>query len=70
MSKSENNGPLTDAVVKLVGVDGNAFVILGLVTKAIKRSNHPELVEAFKKEATSGDYDHLLQTCMKYVEIV
>jgi hypothetical protein len=24
---------------------------------------------AFQAEATSGDYDHLLQTCMKWVDV-
>lgn len=61
--------PLTNAVVKLVGEDGNAFLILGKVSKAIKQSDHPELADEFMKEATSADYDHLLVTCMKYVEI-
>ena len=28
-----------------------------------------DLVDEFTKEATSGDYDHLLQTCMDYVEV-
>jgi hypothetical protein len=61
--------PLTDAVVKLTGQDGNAFNLLGLVRKAILQSNQPELADAFMREATSGDYDHLLQTCMRYVEV-
>jgi hypothetical protein len=64
-----NNTPFTDAVVQLTGEDGNAFVILGRVKRAIMRSNHPELAEAFIKEATAGDYDHLLCTCMLYVTV-
>lgn len=61
--------PLTNAKVKLVGEDGNAFAILGKVQKAIKRSDKPELAGDFINEATSGDYNHLLRTCMKYVEV-
>jgi len=64
-----NNPPFTDAVVQLTGEDGNAFAILGRVKRAIMRSNHPELAEAFIKEATAGDYDHLLCTCMLYVTV-
>jgi len=64
-----NNTPFTDAVVQLSGEDGNAFAILGRVKRAIMRSNHPELAEAFIKEATAGDYDHLLCTCMLYVTV-
>jgi len=64
-----NIPPITDAVVQLTGEDGNAFAILGRVKRAIMRSNHPELAEAFIKEATAGDYDHLLCTCMLYVTV-
>jgi len=64
-----NNTPFTDAVVQLTGEDGNAFAILGRVKRAIMRSNHPELAEAFIKEAKAGDYDHLLCTCMRYVAV-
>ena len=42
---------LTDAVVQLTGNDGNAFAILGRVRRAIVKSNHPELAEAFMQEA-------------------
>ncbi len=61
--------PLTDARVKLTVQDGNAFNLLGLVRKAILKSNQPDLADAFMSEATSGDYDHLMQTCMRYVEV-
>ena len=59
----------TDVKVKLVGEDGNAFAILGAVSKALKRAGHKDLVDEFMAEATSGDYDHLLATCMDYVEV-
>ncbi|MFH1494751.1 MAG: hypothetical protein ABIG70_08140 [Pseudomonadota bacterium] len=61
--------PLTDAVVQLTGEDGNAFSILGRVRRAIVKSDQPELAEAFMQEATAGDYDHLLQTCLRYVTV-
>ncbi len=66
---NESSLPFTDAVVQLTGEDGNAFAILGRVRRAILRSDHPELVEAFLQEAMSGDYDHLLLTCMRYVTV-
>lgn len=59
----------TNITVKLVGEDGNAFMILGKVSKALKRGGHEDLAKEFMKEATNGDYDHLLQTAMEYVEI-
>jgi len=61
--------PKTDIVVELLGENGNAFFIIGKVAKALKRGGHADLVDEFKKEATSGDYDHLLQTAMEYVEV-
>ena len=45
----------------LVGVDGNAFSIMGYVRKAMKRERcTKEEIDAFTKEATSGDYNHLI----------
>lgn len=61
--------PLTDAVVQLTGESGNAFAIIGRVHRAILLSNRPELANTFMHEATDGDYDHLLRTCMRYVEV-
>ncbi len=56
--------------VELVGHDGNAFAILGRVRTAMKRAGISSVeVEKFIKEATSGDYDHLLQTCIKWVNV-
>lgn len=56
--------------VRLVGTDGNAFALLGRVKRALERAGVPEPeVEGFIAEATAGDYDHLLQTVMKYVDV-
>ncbi len=54
--------------VKLVGEDGNAFSILARVSHALKRNGVPKSErDEFFKEATSGDYDNLLLTVMKWV---
>ena len=59
-----------DVLVQLVGKDGNAFFIIGRVTKAMKHAGVVgETIEAFRKEAMAGDYDNLLRVCMKYVTI-
>ncbi len=58
-----------DVHVKLVGEDGNAFAILGSVSKALKRAGYHEAAKEFQDEATSGDYNHLLRTAMDYVEV-
>lgn len=56
--------------VQLSGSDGNAFAILGNVTRAMKRGGCSQAeVDEFMTEATSGDYDHVLQTAMKTVEV-
>lgn len=58
-----------DVEVQLVGLDGNAFSVLGAVSKALKRAGHREAADEFMTEATSGDYDHLLATAMDFVEV-
>ena len=69
MTNSNDNTPLTNSVVKLIGENGNAFAILGRVRRGILHSDRPELADEFITEATSGDYDHLLATCMRYVTV-
>ena len=61
--------PLTDITVKLIDEDGNGFMILGVVRRALQRAGYHDLASQYIEEATQGDYDHLLQTTMKYVNI-
>jgi len=57
-------------VVRLVGEDGNAFMVLGLVFRALREAGwSKEERLAFQAEATSGDYNHLLRTVMKYLDV-
>jgi hypothetical protein len=54
----------------LTEVDGNAMVIIGTVRSALRRAGVPrEEIEAFSDEATSGDYDKVIQTCMRWVNV-
>ncbi len=56
--------------VQLSGEDGNAFFIIGRVRKAMRNADiENETIEAFSDEVMSGDYNNVLQTCMKYVEV-
>lgn len=56
--------------VKLVGEDGNAFAILGRVQRELRRGGAtPEQVKEFFDEATSGDYNVVLATVMKWVTV-
>ena len=58
-----------DIEVQLSGEDGNAFAIISRVLMAMKHAEVPaETIKQFSDEAMSGDYDHVLQTCMKYVD--
>ena len=55
--------------VQLSGQDGNAFAILGRTAAALRQAGVPqEEIDSFFAEATSGDYDHLLQTTMAWVD--
>ena len=56
--------------VRLVGNDSNAFAILAAVKKALHNNKvSSDEIKQFYDEATSGDYDNLLQTAMKWVEV-
>lgn len=56
--------------VPLTGEDGNAFFIIGRTTRAMKRGGvSADEIKSFMEEATSGDYDHLLSTVMKWVSV-
>ena len=56
--------------VELVGTNSNAFAILGACSKAAKRAGlSKEEIDEFMAETKSGDYDHLLQTCMEYFDV-
>jgi len=58
-------------VVELSGHDGNAFIILGKCRKAAIRADWPyDKVKMIMDEMQSGDYDNLLQTAMKYFDVV
>jgi len=56
--------------VELSGQDGNGFMIAARVMKALKRGGIEKAEQtAFFDEALAGDYDHLLQTCMRWVSV-
>jgi len=61
---NENNKPK----LKLVGLDGNAFSILGRARESMRKAKMMDKWPAFQKEATSGDYNKLLVTCMEWFD--
>lgn len=51
--------------------DGNVFSILGRAIRVAKKAGwSKEEIEKFQNEFRGGDYDHALQTCMKYFEVI
>ena len=70
MIKEEKTIKYPEVEVELVGTDGNAFALIGKVQKALKEAEvSKEELDEFFNEATSGDYNHLLQTCMAWVNV-
>lgn len=55
--------------VQLTGEDGNAFFIIARVSNALRRNKVSDAeIKEFRNEAMSGNYDHVLQTCMAWVD--
>jgi len=67
-----------DCEVELVGVDANAVAIFMkvarelrkyLISTGVSREDATAEAEKFKEEATSGDYDNMLDTCYRWVTV-
>lgn len=62
----ENNGK---AEGTLIGVDGNAYAILGYTERQLKRASWPkEDIKQVMDTATSGDYNNVIATCMSVLK--
>jgi hypothetical protein len=68
MNETEQIGPKYPEVeIQLTGEDGNVFNIIGRCTGAARRAGIPkEEISVFRNEMMSGDYDHALQTVMRW----
>ena len=59
-----------DVTVELVGQDGNAFMVIGLVRRALRRAKGEAIASEFAKAAFAAQsYDALLQLVMTWVEV-
>lgn len=59
-----------EVTVKLIGQNSNAFMVMGLVQQAMKRAKVPrEEIDQYIEESTSGDYNNLLRTAMRWVNV-
>lgn len=53
----------------LVGVDGNAYAVMGYVRRAMKECGFEQSeIDAYTSQAMSGDYNNLLCVSMEYVD--
>lgn len=57
--------------MNLVGLDGNAFALMGEFQKNARRQGwEREEIEKVLDECTSGDYNHLLRVLMAHTDVV
>lgn len=68
MAKTATATPDNKPELRLLGKDGNAFAILA-AARRVALANDMDW-RKIEREAQSGDYDHLVQTMMKYFEVV
>ena len=62
--------PKKKPVLKLTGIDGNAYSVMGHAVIALRKAGaDEEYIQQYKDEATSGDYSNLLRVTMDYVSI-
>lgn len=53
----------------LVGVDGNAFALMGYTARALKNEGLRDKVEEMQSKAMASDYYHLIAVCDEYIEM-
>ncbi len=68
----DSNGPKYPAViVPLIGLDGNAFGILGRVQRAMRLACVEQSeIAVYLDEAMNGNYDNLLRVTMAWVTVI
>lgn len=52
----------------LVGVDGNAYSVMGYTGRVLRNEGLGDLVDEMRDKAMSSDYNNLLRVCMEYVD--
>lgn len=62
---------LNEEAYSLIGIDGNAFAIMGYVSRCMRRNKHSqEEIDAYIEDAKSDDYNHLLIVSMDMIEML
>jgi hypothetical protein len=68
---NKKGGKMSKPELKLIGEDGNVFFILGKAVREARRAGwSEEKIGKFKEDAMSGDYNHVLQLCMEYFDVI
>ena len=63
--------PPMRVTMNLVGLDGNAFALMGAFQKNARRQGWTqEEIDKVLDEFTSGDYNHLIRVLMAHTEAV
>lgn len=59
-----------DVTVQLSGMDGNAFAIMGRVTKALRRAGVSQKeLDLYVSQSMAMAYNELVQTAMRWVNV-
>lgn len=74
MTTNEGGNPsdvkYPEIAVQLTGTDGNAMSVIGRITAALRRNKvSNDEINQFVEEAMSGDYDNVLATAMRWVDV-
>ena len=63
---AQQQEPITDIRLKLVGEDGNAFMIMGRARQALRRNGRADLIGRIAKGCTGGRCDRHEASCGRY----
>lgn len=67
---TDERGSQEKPTCQLTGKDGNAFTVIGNVSKTLKEHDMQEQSIEFRTRAMQCEsYDELLQLCFEYVEV-
>ena len=62
---------MEDQKYSLIGIDGNAFCIMGYVSKAMRRTGYSkEEIDEYLSEAQSSDYSNLVAVSSDQIDKV
>ena len=53
----------------LVGVNGNAFSIMGYVRESFRKEGLKDKIKEYTQKATAKDYNHLIVVSLEYIEL-